>query len=96
MDTTPVGPGGPSELPLRGSQTPDGADFGKLMKNYLKEVNALQQEADRAVYDLATGRLDSMHKVVAAVNEADLSFRLMMEIRNKLLEAYKEIMRMQV
>jgi len=70
--------------------------FRDLIAKYLEDVNALQTEADRAVAGLATGKLDNLHQVIVAVNEADLSFRLMMQVRNRLLEAYKEIMRMQV
>jgi flagellar hook-basal body complex protein FliE len=43
-----------------------------------------------------TGQTSNLHEVIVAMSEADLSFRLMMQVRNKLLEAYKEIMRMQV
>jgi len=96
MDISPITPGGPQKLPQQGLSAQDGPDFKELMDNYLREVNDLQQEADKAVLDLAAGRKDNLHQVVAALNEADLSFRLMMAVRNKLLDAYKEIMRMQV
>ena len=71
-------------------------DFKKLVDDYLQEVNQLQAEADGAVRDLATGKTENLHELMAAVNEADLSFRLMMEMRNKLMSAYKEIMQMRV
>ncbi len=96
METTPVNPGGPQQLPHPAPRRSDGKPFGELMVDYLKEVNQLQQEADRSVFELATGKTDNLQDVVVAVNEADLSFRLMMQIRNKLLDAYQEIIRMQV
>ena len=96
MEITPIMPGGPQKLPQHGQKPQGASNFKELMDSYLKEVNDLQQEADKAVLDLAAGRKDNLHQVVAAINEADLSFRLMMEVRNKLLEAYREIMRMQV
>jgi flagellar hook-basal body complex protein FliE len=79
-------PGGPAQ----------GSNFREMLDGYLREVNSLQTTADVAVRDLAVGKSDSVHDVIVAVSEADLSFRLMMEVRNRLLEAYKEIMRMQV
>ncbi len=101
MQPLPVGPNGPQPLPgaaqaARPAQAAGGADFKQMLNGYLDQVNQLQTQADKAVVDLAAGKMDNLHQVVAAVNEADLSFRLMMEIRNKLLDAYKEIMHMQV
>ncbi len=96
METTPITPGHSSPLPSQIGRAAGGEGFKEVVESYLKEVNDLQQQADKAVFELASGRTDNLHQVVAAISEADLSFRLMMQIRNKLLEAYKEIMRMQV
>ncbi len=101
MQPLPVGPNAPQPLPgatqgARPAQAAGGADFKKMLDGYLDQVNQLQTQADQAVVDLAAGKMDNLHQVVAAVSEADLSFRLMMEIRNKLLDAYHEIMHMQV
>ena len=101
MQPLPIGSAGPQPLPgaatgARPAQAAGGADFKQMLDGYLDQVNDLQTQADKAVVDLAAGKMDNLHQVVAAVNEADLSFRLMMEIRNKLLDAYKEIMHMQV
>ncbi len=71
-------------------------EFGRLLNEKVHEVNELQVEADRLVRDLIAGESDNIHDVLVAVNEADLSFRLMMEVRNKLVEAYQEIQRMQI
>jgi flagellar hook-basal body complex protein FliE len=70
--------------------------FKDMLEHYLQGVNALQVEADKAVRNLVAGKTDNFHQVIVAMSEADLSFRLMMQMRNKLEEAYKEIMRMQV
>ncbi len=96
VESTPIRPGGPEVPRPAGEKTSESGQFKKMLQGYLEEVDQLQKEADKAVFDLASGKLESLHQVVAAVNEADLSFRLMMAIRNKLLEAYKEIIRMQV
>ena len=81
---------------VRPASGADGATFKDTLKDYLGEVNALQDRADVAVRDLAVGRSDNVHQVIVAISEADLSFRLMMQMRNKLVEAYREIMRLQV
>jgi flagellar hook-basal body complex protein FliE len=78
-------PAGPAEAP-----------FTKLVDQLLSYTEGKQVRADQAVMDLAAGRTESVHNVMLAVAEADLSFRLVLEIRNRLSDAYQEIMRMQV
>jgi flagellar hook-basal body complex protein FliE len=75
---------------------PASADFGEVLRDSLAEVNRLQQEADTAVESLVTGKGLSLHETMIALEKADLSFRLMMQVRNKIVEAYREIMSMQV
>jgi flagellar hook-basal body complex protein FliE len=70
--------------------------FASALKNSIAEVNAMQQKADAAVTALATGDKASLHETMIAVEQADVSFRLMMQVRNKIVEAYQEILRMQV
>ncbi len=96
MEISRITPGGPLPLPQKPAQGPDQLSFRDMVGRYLEEVNGLEQEASKSVLELASGQTDSLHQVVAAISEADLSFRLMMQIRNKLLEAYQQIMRMQV
>lgn len=71
-------------------------DFKKVLARYFQDVNATQAEADVAVRDLLVGKTENLHDVIATMSEADLSFRLMMQIRNRLVDAYQQIMRMQV
>ena len=59
------------------------------------EANASQQ-ADQAIQAMATGSADGLHTVSLAVARADLNFRLILEVRNRLTEAYQEVMRMQM
>ncbi len=68
-------------------------DFARVLKEAIKEVNQLQLEADRAVHDLALGKAD-LHTTMIALEKAEISFRLMMQIRNKIIKAYEEVMRM--
>ena len=59
-------------------------------------MNNLQQKAEAAITALATGEKASLHDTMIAMEQADLSFRMMMQVRNKIVDAYQEIMRMQV
>lgn len=70
--------------------------FGGVLQDSLREVNRLQHEADQAITALATGENVSVHDTMIAMEKADVSFRLMMEVRNKIVEAYQEILRTQV
>lgn len=70
--------------------------FGDIFKNALNEVNDLQQQSQEMKTKLITGDVEDLSQVTVAAEKADLSFRLTMEIRNKVIEAYQEIMRMQV
>jgi flagellar hook-basal body complex protein FliE len=77
-------------------QPGDEVSFQDTLKNFVEEVNNLQQNADASTQRLLTGDLENIHQVMLAMEEANTSFQLMMEMRNKILEAYREVMRMQV
>ena len=77
----------------RSTQTGE-SSFGDFLKESIKEVNQLQNEADKSMTDFATGQTKDIHEVMMSVQKADLSFKLMQQIRNKLVDAYREIMRM--
>jgi flagellar hook-basal body complex protein FliE len=87
------GPEGQKKAP--GSEKSDGS-FAAALKRSLTEVNQMQQQADAAITALATGDKVSLHDTMIAMEQADVSFRLMMQVRNKIVEAYQEILRMQV
>jgi flagellar hook-basal body complex protein FliE len=70
--------------------------FSDTLGNLIHEVDDLQKASKQAVSDFVAGRDINLHEVMAAGEEAQLSFQLMMEIRNKLVEAYQEVSRMQV
>ena len=88
------GPEGPKKVP--GSESGAAGSFAAALKSSLTEVNKMQQQADAAISALATGDKVSMHETMIAMEQADVSFRLMMQVRNKIVEAYQEILRMQV
>jgi len=71
-------------------------DFGDLLKNALKDVNDAQLNADEAIKKVLNGETQNIHETMIALQKADVSLKLMLEVRNRLLEAYQEIMRTQV
>ena len=70
--------------------------FVDSLKSAIGKVNDTQLEAGRAVDALMTGETQDLHRTMVALQQADVSFQLMMQIRNKLVAAYEEIQRMQV
>ena len=70
--------------------------FDKTLKGFINEVDNAQKFAGESVEKLLTGEIKDIHDVMVAVEKAGTSFELMMEIRNKMIDAYREIMRMQV
>jgi len=70
--------------------------FGKLLSQAVDTVNGAQQEADTAITRLASGQPVDLHQVMLAMEKADITLQLTTEVRGKLVEAYQEIMRMQV
>ena len=70
--------------------------FGELVAEFAREVNSMQLQAGQAVEMLATGQAADVHQVMIAVSQAGIALDLMLEIRNRVLEGYQELMRMQV
>lgn len=73
----------------------DAPSFQSILGDLVREVNGLQQDADRSIEGLITGETTNLHDVTSRMAEAGVAFDLMMEVRNKLLDAYQQIMRMQ-
>lgn len=73
-----------------------GGDFSKILKESLSEVNNIQQKSDMAMADIATGEVKNLHQAALAIGKAETSMKLMLEVRNKALSAYKEIARTQI
>ncbi len=70
--------------------------LSETMNQAVRDVNALQGEAGKAVERMVSGEATDLHEVMVAVEKAKTSFDLLMEIRNKTIDAYREIMRLQV
>lgn len=81
------------------SPTPESSSstgFGKMLSESIEKVNQYQADSDRAVKELVAGRNKNIHETMLTMERADTSLKLMMQVRNKVLEAYREIMKMQV
>jgi flagellar hook-basal body complex protein FliE len=74
----------------------DSISFGDTISNFLDAVNTAQVDAKDSVAEIVTGESENLHEAMAKVEEAKISFELMLEIRNKLLQSFQEIQRMQV
>ena len=77
-------------------KSPGGEQFAKYLKSALNEINELQVEKEVAVADIATGQVKDLHQAALAIGKAELNMKLMLEIRNKALNAYKELGRTQL
>lgn len=93
-------PGGidPAKAPgaAKGAHRVEGRDFQSFLIESLSKVDALSKDAEMAVKQLATGQTQNVAEVFTTVQKADIAFDLLMEIRNKLLESYQELKRMQI
>ena len=70
--------------------------FVQVMQKFVDDTNTQQLKADQSVELLATGQSDNVHETMLALTRADLSMRVFMEVRNKVIDAYQEVMRMQL
>jgi len=73
-----------------------GASFLGSLKDAIAQVNEVQLDASQAVDKFVTGESENVHQMMMALQKADVSFQLMMQIRNKLVSAYEDIQRMQM
>ncbi|MDH7479439.1 MAG: flagellar hook-basal body complex protein FliE [Syntrophomonadaceae bacterium] len=91
-------PGSPSLVKWAGlkNELPPGSSFEQYLGQALGEVNRLQQEAEQAAAKLAAGEIEDVQQAVLAAEKAMLSLQLALQLRNKVLEAYQEIIRMSV
>jgi len=81
---------------LLGGKEEAGPTFAETLSESLNKVNTLQKEADKAIEDFVVGKTGNIHETMIAVSKADIAFRLTMQVRNKIVEAYQEVMRTQV
>jgi flagellar hook-basal body complex protein FliE len=84
----PARPQGPGKKP-------DTA-FKDVLMSHIEQVNKIQQDAEMAIEDLAAGRRDDIDGVLIAKQKADLAFSMLLQVRNKMMDAYEEVKQMRV
>jgi flagellar hook-basal body complex protein FliE len=82
--------------PSPGSADATQKSFADTLNEAISSVNSLQKASDTATQNLATGRTDNIAEVMVAADKADIALRLMVQVRNKIIDAYQEVMKMQV
>ena len=93
LETTQPGKiGGQQTSKLDGNS----GEFSKLLKKSIDELNQAQATSDQALADMATGQVKDLHQAAIAIGKAETSMKLMLEVRNKAISAYKEILRTQI
>ncbi len=88
----------PGLLSPKGNPVPEngGGSFAQALSGAVDNVNRLKNEADDAIQGLAGGKKADLHQTMIAMEKANVSFQLLMQTRNKVIDAYKEMMRMAV
>lgn len=74
---------------------PSDQGFGDLLTNLVDKVSGLQKRADASVADVVSGKVTDVHQVAVKVQEAGVAFDLMLGVRNRLMDAYQELIKMQ-
>ena len=85
-----------SRIGLADGKPVKGQSFGEVLQEKIQEVSDEMVEADHMSQDLISGRSNNIHETMLALSKADISFRLLLRVRNKAVEAYQEIMRTQI
>lgn len=85
----------PEALSPAANSKKDGGDFKSMLETSIRSVEATRTEANVAIEQFLTGERDDLHKVALSAQKADLTFELFVQTRNKVVQAYQEIMRMQ-
>ena len=75
---------------------PPAKTFGSMLKEAVDEVNAYQKVSDQTMADMATGQIKDIHQAAIALGKAENSMKLMLEVRNKAISAYKELIKTQM
>ena len=93
--TRPV-PAAPPPGKAAGGNKTGGPAFKDMLMQQINQVNALQKDAKEAIEDLAAGRRDDVESVILATQKADTAFRMLLQVRNKVMSAYDEVKQMRV
>lgn len=80
----------------KANQANIGDEFAKLLKSSISDLDKAQKEGEAAMTDIATGEVKDLHQAAIAIGKAETSMKFMLEVRNKAINAYKEITRIQI
>lgn len=88
----------PGSSPFKSTTTPDvaGGGFSEILSRSIAEVNGSSQEANQLLQGLAAGEHANIHETMIAMEKSGISFRMMTRVQQKVIDAYREIMRMQI
>lgn len=102
MPISPISPTGPMRVPggpgaVAGTGKTNGTNsFSQMLKGQVDQIDKSQQVSASAIKDFLAGKTNEVLPVVSAIAKADLSFKLLIGVRNKVIEAYKQTMNMQI
>lgn len=82
--------------PLNDNKPSSEIDFAEVLKKSIDETNEIQKDGEKALADIATGQVKDLHQAAIAINKAATSMKFMLEVRNKAVNAYKEILKTQM
>lgn len=78
------------------SQSDSKLNFGEMLKDSLNEANAIHKDSEKALGDMATGQVKDLHQAAISIGRAETNMKMMLEVRNKAITAYKEILKTQI
>lgn len=82
---------------VRPPQEQEGAPgFRQMLQQQIDKVNELQNDANAAMEDLAAGRRDDVESVIIATQKADIAFKMLLQVRNKVMDAYEEVKQLRI
>jgi len=85
-----------SIFPEKLNKSKEKGNFADILKEAIDKVNKLQKRAEQLSNDFAEGKISNIHEVIIEAEKASLALRLTVEVRNRIVEAYRDIMRMQI
>ena len=95
-----IGPTGTTPLPLKQADSNPiakvGSDFSKVIQSSINQAMTAEQQSDKAIQELQSGEAKNIHEVMISVEKSDISLKMLVQFRNKALQAYEEVMRMQI
>ena len=83
-------------LNLNKTKNSSDLDFEKVLKSELEETNNLMQKAEKAKADIASGQVEDLAKASITIQKAEMKMKMMLEVRNKAINAYKELLKTQI